>query len=294
MLVFLSLVGCSKTRIDFERASLVVGDQKFELLTANELYVNCLSTKEDCLVNIFNVIENEFKEGAEYPFILKSVKYEIEPNNELNEFLVKLRNIDFKEMLEPSLRKIVTELPGPDTKILFIPANPVHAAFYRKYQISVTAITVGAGKIIVSIDPISNNWEKQLPYVLAHEYHHSVWTSKNFKTIDFTPLEYLVFEGRADSFAKHLFPNINSPWTHIIGKDDEKKVWSIIKPELLKHGTVMNDLMMIGNNEIPYCSGYTIGFNIVEEFKMNYPEIHDSVLIDFEPDKILAMSLYDN
>ncbi len=72
----------------------------------------------------------------------------------------------------------------------------------------IQAITVGTGKIIVSIDPTSDYWEEQLPYVLAHEYHHSVWTSRNFTTTDFTPLEYLILEGKADSFAKNLGANI--------------------------------------------------------------------------------------
>jgi len=293
ILTFLLLFSCVKTEIDFERTSLVINDQKFELLTANELFRNYISSKGNYSTDIVNVIEKEYKEQAEYPFILESIKGEIEPNEGLKEFLGKLQPIDFKKMVEPSLRKIITELPGPNTKILFIPMNPAYVDFFRKYQIAVTAITVGSGRIIVSINPTSINWEEQLAYVLAHEYHHSVWTSRNFKTKDFTPLEYLIFEGRADSFAKKLFPDVNNPWTQMIGKSDEKRVWNIIKPELYERDTEMNDLMMIGNEEIPYCSGYTIGFNIVEQFKKYYPEINDSILIDIEPDKILKMSLYD-
>jgi uncharacterized protein YjaZ len=54
----------------------------------------------------------------------------------------------------------------------------------------------------------------------------------------------------------------------------------------------MNDQMMVGNEEIPYGSGYTIGFNIVEEFKRNNPKIKDSVLIDMKPERILELSSY--
>ncbi|WP_372652505.1 DUF2268 domain-containing putative Zn-dependent protease [Draconibacterium sp.] len=293
ILGLISFISCSNSDIDFERASLIVNNQKIELLTANEIFENYLIKKSDYLSNVISHIENEFLENAEYPFIIESIKTEITPDEKLFGFTEKIKNIDFKKLTEPFLNKIIAELPGPDTKILFIPSNPAFVDFFRNYQIGVTAITVGTGKIIVSIDPTSNNWQEQLPYVLAHEYHHSVWTSRNFKTKDFTPLEYLIFEGRADSFAKQLYPEVNSPWTNMINQVEEKKVWKIIKPELNKRETKMNDLMMIGNDEIPYCSGYTIGFNIVKKFKENNPNINDKSLIDMEPEIILELSEYE-
>ena len=104
ILTFLLLFSCVKTEIDFERTSLVINDQKFELLTANELFRNYISSKGNYSTDIVNVIEKEYKEQAEYPFILESIKGEIEPNEGLKEFLGKLQPIDFKKLVEPSLR----------------------------------------------------------------------------------------------------------------------------------------------------------------------------------------------
>lgn len=293
ILVFFLFGGCSKTTVDFERTSLIFGRQKIEVLTAHELFENFITAKGDYSKDVFTPIKNEFIENAEYPFILESIEGAINPDQKLKAFHEKLKALDFKQLIAPELQKIVGELPGPDTKILFIPANPAYVDFFMQNQIAVTAITVGAGKIIVSINPESDFWEDQLPYVLAHEYHHSVWTARNFTTKDFTPLEYLIFEGRADSFAKMLYPDINNPWTHMIDARTEKKVWNIIKPELFKRETEMNDLMMVGNEEIPYCSGYTIGFNIVQKFKKNNPDISDRIIIDLDPAHILELSLYE-
>lgn len=204
-----------------------------------------------------------------------------------------LKQCDIQNIVDSSFQKIIKELPGPKTKILFIPANPKYRALYRQYKVGMAAITVGTGKIIVSIDPTSNYWEEQLPYVLAHEYHHSVWTSRNFTTIDFTPLEYIVLEGKADSFAKNLFPNIDIPHTKMIDENKERFVWDLIKPELNNRKSEINDLIMIGNEDIPRCSGYTIGFNIVELYKGNNQSVHDSMIIDIEPEQILFLSKYD-
>jgi len=184
-------------------------------------------------------------------------------------------------------------LPGPATKILFIPANPAFRNHYKKYNIGVTAITLGSGKIIVSIDPTFENWKELLPYVLAHEYHHSVWTSRNFETIKFSLLEFLIFEGRADSFASSVYPYKNIPWTSIINQETENRVWEIIKPDLDMRGPTICDNVMIGSDEIPFASGYTIGFNIVQSFKENKPEFSDNEIIDFSPQKILNMSGYE-
>ena len=292
-LVLFVFLSCSKNDISFERAKISVRSQEIEILTAYKIFDNYLLNKKDYFRSVYQNIEREFKENAEYPFLLETIKREIKPDQRLKEATSLLKQCDILNIVDSSFQKIIKELPGPKTKILIIPANPEYRAFYKQYKVGVAAITVGAGKIIVSIDPTSNYWEEQLPYVLAHEYHHSVWTSRNFTTVDFTPLEYLVLEGKADSFAKNLFPNIDMPHTKMIDKNKERFVWDLIKPELNNRKSEMNDLMMIGNKDIPACSGYTIGFNIVELYKRNNQNVHDSLIIDIEPEQILFLSKYD-
>lgn len=291
--ILLTSISCHRSEYDFERSKLMINNQQFEILTAYKIFDNFIAKKSSYRQDVFNQIKNEFNHNAEYPFLFETIKKEIKPDANLKEELEILKDIDFKQIVDSAFRIITKELSGPDTKILFIPANPEYREFFKKFGMGIHAVTLGTGKIIVSIDPTFNNWPQLIPYVLAHEYHHSVWTSRNFVTADFTPLEYLILEGKADSFSRELFPNAAIPWFNMLTEDEEKRVWNLIRPEMNKRNSEMNKNMMIGTEEIPYASGYTIGFSIIESFKMNNPQINDIELIDIAPEQILLLSKYD-
>ncbi len=295
----LTLFSCNNNQPnEFSVIKKSINNQEFELITAYQLfddYIKTSNNKSTRLFNklIFNPIKNEFAENAEYPLILSTIENPIIPNNELLKEIEILKKSNLIEIAEEALKIISLILPGPTTKILFIPANPEYRKYFKKYNIGVTAITVGSGKIIVSIDPTFENWKELLPYVLAHEYHHSVWTLRNFETINFSLIEYIILEGRADSFASSIYPDKKIPWTSIINKEQENRVWEIIKPDLDMRGHAICDKIMIGNKNIPYGSGYTIGYNILQSFKKNHPDLTDVDIIDFDPNRILKMSKYE-
>jgi len=287
------LISCQKNEYDFERSKLIINNQQFEILTAYDIFDNFIAKKSSYLQDVFSKIENEFKPNAEYAFLLEYIKKEIKPDEIFKEELEILEDINFIQIVDSTFRIITNKLPGPDTKILFIPANPEYKELYMKYGIGMHAITIGTGRIIISIDPTFKNWQQLLPYTLAHEYHHSVWTSRNFVTSDFTPLEYLVLEGKAESFAKELFPIDNHPFMNMLTEIQEKRIWNLIRPEMNKRNSEISDNIMFGTKEIPYGSVYTIGFNIIESFKNNNPKIDDRELMDLTPEHILLLSKYD-
>jgi uncharacterized protein YjaZ len=128
--------------------------------------------------------------------------------------------------------------------------------------------------------------------VIAHEYHHSVWISRNWKSADFSLIEYLIFEGRADAFAAGLYDSVKSPWTTMINKEQENIVWNAIMPDIFQRGHERINKVMFGSEGIPFGSGYTIGFNIVRSFKQNNPKYSDKEIIDLAPEEILKMSKY--
>jgi len=291
--LLITLLSCQRQVADFERTTTTIATQKFEILTASSIFDNFISGKSDYARDVYRKIENEFGVDLEYPFLLETLKPEIKPEKALKTEIEILKKYDFKRIVESAFTSVVNELPGPDTKILFNPANPEYKEIFESYGIGITAVTVGTGKIIVSINPTIDNWEQLLPYTLAHEYHHSVWTSRNFKTSEFTPLEYLILEGRADSFAKELFPDTKHPFINKLNKEQQKRVWRRIKPELNVRNSEFNDKMMNGTNEIPTGSVYSIGFSVVESFKKNNLQIDDKELIDMAPKQILLLSEYD-
>ena len=293
IVILSALFSCHRTEYDFERTQLIINNQQFEILTAYKIFDNFTAKKSNYLRDVFNPIRNEFQHNAEYPFLFETIKREIKPDENLKEELELLKNIDFKQIVDSAFRIITKELRGPDTKILFIPANPEYRELYKKFGMGIFAITIGTGKIIVSIDPTLNNWPQLIPYVLAHEYHHSVWTSRNFEKADFTLLEYLILEGKADSFANELFPDAIIPWFNMLTEAKEKRIWNLIRPDLNRRNSEMTKNIMVGTKDIPYASGYVIGFSIIESFKMNNPQINDIELIDITAEQVLLLSKYD-
>ncbi len=292
-LLLIISISCQKHDYDFERTALTVNNQKFEILTANAIIDDYLLTKSNYTRNVYRYIEQEFKDNAEFPFLVETLKTEIEPDRRLREEMEIFRSMDFKQIVESTFQSVVPELHGPDTKILFLPSNPAYKEFLESHGVALYAVTPGVGKIIVSINPTIKNWQHLLPYALAHEYHHSVWISRNFERSDITLLEYLLLEGRADAFAIKLFPDKYHPFINALSKEQENRIWNIIKPELHFRDSDLNDKIMSGTGDIPTGSGYSIGFSIIESFRTNNPQISDKELIDMAPEQILSLSKYD-
>ena len=294
-LILIVTFSCQKsTEYGFERTILKINNQQFEVLTAWRIFDDYIKNRSDYNSSIFVKIKNEFNSNAEFSSLIDFIKKEIQPDEELAKEIDLMKNIDFVKIIDTVYQKVAKELPGPDTKILFIPANPAYRNIYRQYGVGLHAFTLGTGRIIVSFDPTFENWQQMLPYTLAHEYHHSVWTSRNFETAELTPLEYIVLEGRADSFADEIYPITDHPYVNKLDKIIEKRVWNLIKSEMNERNTTINDKIFYGARDIPVGSVYTIGFNIISSFKANNPEITDTELIDMSPKEILYLSKYDD
>jgi len=293
ILVLINLWSCQSYDNDFERSTIFIGTQKFEILTGNKIIDDYLSYKPSYSRNVYRKIEEEFKENAEFPFLIEVLKPRIEQDVRLKEEIEVFKNINFKQIVESTFPIVVDKLPGPDTKILFMPANPAYKEIWESHGVSLHAVTPGAGKIIVMINPTIENWQQLLPYALAHEYHHSVWISRNFKRSDITLLEYLILEGRADAFAIELFPDNHHPFINALSKEQEKRIWKIIKPELHFRDSDFNEKIMQGTKDIPIGSGYSIGFSIIKSLMKQNTEISNKELIDMTAEEILLLSKFN-
>jgi uncharacterized protein YjaZ len=309
-LLTIILLGCDNSnqdhKADFETTSFSQPNQSFTIVSA---YLNMAEYVEkarekrqdaarlyrDC---VYDPIVETFASKCEYPFLTKSIEAPITDLEGLDKEIRMLSNSDTERIVETALLKISKVLPGPDTTVVLLAMNTQYRLLFAERKLAnmntgVMAITVGSGVIIVSIDPTVPKWEYILPYVIAHEYHHSVWTSRNFKTSNFSLLEYLVFEGRADSFAKKVHPDIDPPWLQVIGKEREEEIWGSIRGLLNKKDSELNSRIMVGDNEIPFGSGYTIGFNIMQDFTKNNPEVDIHQWTDMDFEKIFLKSNYE-
>jgi uncharacterized protein YjaZ len=301
ILIGFVIMGCKEKVPDFERTVFKINNQSIEVLTAFRLMGNYLSNPgiqhKDIFKSsnryIYKPIQNEILDGAEAAFLFNTIKVPYEPNDYLKQEIELLKSSDLLSIIEKTFTKITNELPGPDTKIIILPASSLNRESLEKFKLPISGITLGSGKIILSIDPTFQNWTEFLPYSIAHEYHHSTWCSRNWVSADFSLIEYLVFEGRADLFASEQYNSVPNPLTSILTKDQESEIWSLIKSEIFEKGHDRINKVMFGTENIPFGSGYNIGFNIVRLFKEKNANIPTMDLLDMDPNELFKYSGYD-
>ena len=302
ILIGLVIMGCKEKVPDFERTVFNINNQKIEVLTTFNLMDNYLSNSvkqhKDIVKAsnkyIYKPIQDEILDNAEAAFLFNTIKVPYETNDYVRNEIELLKSSDLLTIIQESFTKITKELPGLNTKIIILPASSLNRPTLEKIKLPISGITLGSGKIILSIDPTFQNWTDFLPYCIAHEYHHSTWTSRNWVSADFSLIEYLVFEGRADLFASEQYNTVSNPLTNFLTKDQEAEIWGLIKNEIFEKGHDRINKVMFGSDKIPFGSGYNIGFNIVRLFKEKNPASLTIDLIDMDPKEIFEHSGYED
>jgi len=242
---------------------------------------------------VYDPIWNDFASKGECSFLAKSLETPITDLESLAHEIDLLEQSNAEEIIKTALLKVSKVLPGPHTTVYIQAHDPV----YRKYlpkemQTGITAHTFGSGRFIILIDPAVPGWRQYLQKITAHEYHHSVWVSRNFETVNFSLLEYLTLEGRADSFAELMYSEIYSPWTDIFDFEKEREVWYLLRDQLDSRDA---DLLMrtaAGDKNIPFATVYTLGYRIMQEFFRNNPDVPLLEWTDMEAEKIFRLSSY--
>lgn len=301
-LLGLAIIGCTEKVPDFERSVFTVNNQRIEVLTTFNLIDNYLSKSGKLHGNIikasdkyiYKPIQDEILNDAEAAFLFNTIKVPYEANDYVRNEIELLKSSDLLTIIQESFTRITKELPGPDTKIIILPASSLNRPTLEKIKLPISGITLGSGKIILSIDPTFENWTDFLPYCIAHEYHHSTWCSRNWVSADFSLIEYIVFEGQADLFASEQYNTVSNPLTNFLTKDQESEIWGFIKNEIFDKGHDRINKVMFGTDKIPFGSGYNIGFNIVRFYKEKNPAALSLDLLDVSPEEIFKHSGYED
>ena len=246
---------------------------------------------------VYDPIFDDFASKGECSFLAKNIKYPITDLDGLNTEITVLSNSGVERIVKEALLKVSKVLPGPNTTVYLQVIDPSYKKIIppnasKILDMGMRADTYGTGRILISIDPTSKNWKNMLPRVVAHEYHHSVWVSRNFETIEFSLLDCLILEGRAESFADLLYPNIKAPWPDLLDREKEHRVWQHMKQVLHSTDEQLILKMFIGDKEIPFLSVYSMGYRIMQEFFKNNPEVSLMEWTDMEPNEILSKSKY--
>ncbi|MGA9288211.1 MAG: DUF2268 domain-containing putative Zn-dependent protease [Anaerobacillus sp.] len=176
---------------------------------------------------------------------------------------------EINNIIKQSLVKAATKLPGGKKTIFVRPIDP-QASIIKRMN-GVAAITLSKDAIVIMLDPSFK--KEMLKYVVAHEYHHSLFLEESEN--DFSLLNGIIFEGKAESFASRLYPNISAPWSEPLSSEDEKVVLEKVRSNVDSRSVDIYNQFQDGNvnNNIPMWSNYKIGFKITESYLTNHPEV---------------------
>lgn len=166
--------------------------------------------------------------------------------------------------IRSALEKSNTYLKNDSLTIYILPANPDNNAIMQSMS-GIMGLTAGSKQILLTIEPEIVAWEEMLEYAVTHEYNHAYWANLNYgKSTKWTLLDYLIFEGRGDSFAHLLYPKVKAPWTSALNEKDKEDLWNRIKPKLQSEDIPFQMEVMFGSRNYPFSGGYTLGYDIVQ------------------------------
>lgn len=186
---------------------------------------------------------------------------------ELSYMAKEKKNIE--KLIQNSLNKCNSILPTNKTFSIYVLLED--PSIYKKINVPVRALTPTSGTILLALNPTSTDYKNFLPYVIAHEYHHSVDLDNVEK---YTLLAGLISEGKAETFAHTIFPEVKSELASTLNEDEEYKLWNQIKNNLSSEDTNYVSKVLNGNNsDIPLFGGYRLGYKIVQRFVINNPNI---------------------
>jgi uncharacterized protein YjaZ len=192
-----------------------------------------------------------------------------------------------------------TALPSDDDEPMLVALYPLCDSnkAVKKQQNGIVGASV-FGNMIININPLAGDWQRWIPFVFAHEYHHNIWghnwyVVRGGKDLEGSFLEYMINEGQADLFAMSLFPDLVPQWNQSLDIETEKTLWKQIKPILYSTDSATHGEFMFGNKEkvLPWCIGYSFGRMIVEDFLKKQP-MSFSELLNTPAKQIFEMSRF--
>jgi hypothetical protein len=198
--------------------------------------------------------------------------------------------VDLPRVVAQALDRINALLPGPHTTISVAYAGSrviPQTGTSGQTDPATGAVAIAFGSTArVSLAAVMKLW---LPRSLAHEIEHSaralagpgIWP---------TLLQQIVAEGISSAFDLAAFPGPLSPWDRVISASQECALWNKARPLLGQAG--LYDTWFFGGPGIPYWTAFTIGYDIVRDYRQHHPDVTWATLTSASSDAILAGSHY--
>jgi uncharacterized protein YjaZ len=273
-----------------------VAEQEFEIVPVFEPHLEYVKkVREDPDANhselyISTVIEPFRKEayGEDRGLWLKDMLTGAINIEKLNESIILLdENYEhISNLIKESIEKSAKLLPSGKKTIYLFPFNPD-----QSFTISTMNGVAGFATeqlIVLQIAPQKYK-EEMIPYTIAHEYHHTVYFEKH-KAQERDMIDYVLSEGRADSFANLVYPNMNIPWIAEVPQEDVNTIWNWVNERRYSVNEDDYTEMRTGNRIIPQWSDYRIGYQIMQDFLKDNPGVSIKEWTFMDADEILEKS----
>ncbi|MEL7296276.1 MAG: DUF2268 domain-containing putative Zn-dependent protease [Pseudomonadota bacterium] len=120
-------------------------------------------------------------------------------------------------------------------------------------------------EIVIDADfpDLENVLLERLPYIVAHELHHTVRLRE--PGIYESLLEALIFEGMADHFAVELLGSDLAPWSLAFPESETETYLSLAAPQFDQSFDFEAWFFGVGTS-LPQWTGYTLGYRILRDY----------------------------
>ncbi|MGE6486877.1 DUF2268 domain-containing protein [Paenisporosarcina sp. NPDC076898] len=192
------------------------------------------------------------------------------------------------ELIAEALKESAEQLPGGNKSVYVMPAIPEMKEFL-KVMSYVSGEVWNKNTIIILIDP--EFLEEHLKYTVAHEYHHGVALEQAGV---YSVLDRSVMEGKADAFAKMIYPNVEVPWIEPLAGPAKEQAWKLFMENRDSTDLELWYEFFNGNpaKGLPQWSNYKIGYQIMESFQKENPDVSLEEWTKLPGEEILLMSKY--
>lgn len=234
---------------------------------------------------IWEILEREgHYPNLAWPYLMHSAP----DTDDLEEKISILEAAETVQLVEKTLKKCMEALRCDGVTVYLVPS--VSETLETTHRLGgVGGCTFGKGQIFISIDTNHPNWKAMLSYTLAHEYHHSVLLGMPMK---WHLLDRIILEGKADVFAKKLYPEVLVPW---LLEEDQTLPWEAFYENLYAIDDAFNQKMIFGDGlQYPWWCGYKMGFLVVQKYVQNHPKMATEKWTKQSALKILKQCGYDS
>lgn len=213
----------------------------------------------------------EIAEGGEFVYLAHQAAQPITQIDALARATKALMDYDLQSVIEIAIEAAAKQLLVPKVNVTMMASDPANNFIHTQMN-GVNGYAPGNGNIWLQIDPSAPNWVDWIATTVAHEYHHSAWIAKHYKPFDLAT--YLIFEGRAESFVRMIYPDKVNSWTLPLSPEQEQDYWQQIHPHLSSNDWGIMSKFIFGNREsVPQWAGYRFGFKLVQAYIAEHPDL---------------------